>query len=217
MSHMWKMEHWNFNVLNQILAIGDRLYEKSVLKLGDKSLGSLSLTQVYPTFFVGRFMVTFQVVDPKQPVEIEAIAEQDQLGTLSSAITKLLQDHKFGVVKMDQKHLAIWKNENAYFLFDPVEHQKDGEPWNGYLGTGFAICVRFPKVRTMADYIIRDNMKKTTLKLKMWPLDLVRFQMMALRAPETLDQIKKQNEDEKKTDEYFKAFQTKGESSSTSR
>ncbi|XP_044763345.1 uncharacterized protein LOC123320203 [Coccinella septempunctata] len=209
MSSMWRMERWSTHILNQILAVGDHLYEKSIMKIGDKSLGSLSVTQVYPTFYMGRYMITFQIVDPRDPTTVVASVEQDQVGALTSTLTEFLEKHRCGTIKIEQKHLAVWKFDNAFFLFDPTEHQRDGEKWNELPSTGFSICLRFTKAQAMAEFIIQDNLKGNTLKMSIWPLDLVRCQMMFLKAPDNLDEVRRLNEEEEKMREVAKTFQTR--------
>ncbi|XP_045468526.1 uncharacterized protein LOC123676579 [Harmonia axyridis] len=209
MANIFKMEQWDFNVMNQILFVGDKLYEKSILKIGDRSLGSLTVTQVYPTFYLHRYMITFQVVNPKEPTSLVVSVEHDQVGTLTSTLTEFLEKHHCGAMKIEKNHIAIWKYDSAFFLFDPTEHQKDGEKWHGLVSTGFSICVRFIKIQTMAEFIVNENIKGNTLRLKIWPLELIRCQMMSLKAPENLDDIKRQAEDLEKLKEASKTYQAK--------
>ncbi|KAL3271898.1 hypothetical protein HHI36_022368 [Cryptolaemus montrouzieri] len=209
MSRMYKMESWNLNYLNEIMCIGNSLYEKSIAKLGDKSVGAISATQVYPTFYIHRYLITFQIINPGDPFSLTSPIDQNQPADLEKSLTDFFTRYSCGVARLDQRYLALWCYENAYFMFDPTEHQKNADRWNGLVSTGFAVCIRFTKIQYMADYIVSDTAKIRTLKMKIWPVQIMRCQAMALKAPENLDEVKKLNEEFEKMKEESKTFQAK--------
>ncbi|KAK9886347.1 hypothetical protein WA026_015864 [Henosepilachna vigintioctopunctata] len=202
MAKVVKMELWNVHTINQILSSGDQLYERSVVKLGNKALGELNVNKVYPNFILLNTMVTFQILNLNDPLTLVSTVDQDQRSILGRTLNEFLNLYPSCIAKVNQRHIAIWTHNNAVFLFDPTEHESNGDKWKGLLSMGYAICVRFLKAQTMAEFIFQDIHKGKTLKVTLWPIEMQRCHALSLKAPENMEQVKMANEqlDKKKED-----------------
>lgn len=134
-AHLFKLSQWNRNYLDRILNLGDKLYLKSIQQPGDTCLVDVPPKKVYNSFYMGKDKINFVINDESKIVgNVFFIAEQKIKDAFKEPLEKFFKNCSSGIFLLGDKCLAIWIQDNAYYVFDPTEHQENGDPWKGIPG-----------------------------------------------------------------------------------
>lgn len=110
-SKIYDMQQWESNFLDKILELGDGLYLKSLQKLEDKAKTTLSVSEVYSTFYLKETKIQM-AIDPKITGDLFKKAGRSFKPSLADFLKTFFEKYKSGVVVAQKKHFAIWTAGN---------------------------------------------------------------------------------------------------------
>lgn len=144
-------EEWTSIVLDVILKYGDRLYTKSFKKDNRK----LNLDEIANPFIINRIRIGFSVVRTLSG-DLTVPVGNKTVNSLEDSLNEFFDNSKeLGILEAREYFLAIWKQNDSYFLFDPHEIGPDGRKQVN----GVSCLSRFEKVKEMADYFLNNLME----------------------------------------------------------
>ncbi|CAH1118614.1 unnamed protein product [Phaedon cochleariae] len=156
-AHLYKMATWDRNYLDRILDMGDALYSKTVQQPSEKCLVSVPPERVFNSFFLGKRKISFDIDNKDKIVEkLHTISELKTKKMFEEAGTKFFKQFPSGIFTLSEKCLAIWIQDDFYYLFDPMEHEDNGQPWTGVPGYGFSLLCRCKTLRDLVDTIYNN-------------------------------------------------------------
>lgn len=135
------MAQWDRFYLDRILDLGDDLYVKSITRSGTTECDpSVPPQKVHNSIYLGRRKVSIAIDDNlKVTAKIVIVAEQKVKEAFQDALTKFFQMTPTGIFTILGKSFAFWIQDNAYYLFDPADHNELGELWKGLPGTSIQV------------------------------------------------------------------------------
>lgn len=120
--------------------MGDELYLKTIQQPGDTCLVEVPPKKVMNSIFIERDKIIFFINDESKIVgRIPSIAEQKVKDSFNETFVTFFKACSSGIFTLGGKCMAVWINGNAYYTFDPTEHNENGEPWKGIPGKFFPL------------------------------------------------------------------------------
>lgn len=144
-------EDWNSIILDVILKYGDRLYTKSFKKYKRK----IQLSEVANPFIINRIRIGFSVVKSLSGDLTVPVGNLVVKGLEDSLKEFFENSTGFGILEARDYCVAIWKQKDSFFLFDPHEIGPDGTKEVN----GVSCLSRFEKMKEMADYFLNNLME----------------------------------------------------------
>lgn len=109
-----------------------------------------------------------------------------------SLLEQFFKNHKSGLLETQRKYFAFWKEDNAYYLFDPSERTEMGKRWDGVPDRGYACVFRLPNVPNLAKWIYENLDIKVNSPLELYPCYIARMSEINVDPPSNVfDLIKK--------------------------
>lgn len=100
---------WNSSMLDSVLKYGMKLYKNSI-KTNATDVG-LKLNTIVTPFAIGCYEFSFTTDIFK--------CGANELNSLTNGISNLFDHAEYGVISSKGYSVAIWKQKNSYFIFDP--------------------------------------------------------------------------------------------------
>lgn len=124
-AQLCQMVEWNSTLIDIVLKLGDRLYRKSISKSFDSSSSTnlkLSLKEIDFPVFIRPFVI--HVTDELVKKDF-MVKSTDEISL--QAMKKILGEFDgFGLLSAKNYSVAIWKENDAIFMFDPHEIGPNG-------------------------------------------------------------------------------------------
>ncbi|XP_028139261.2 uncharacterized protein LOC114333567 isoform X2 [Diabrotica virgifera virgifera] len=145
-AYLFPMDTWNSSTIDRMLDIGDNLYTKSVQQDPDRCLIYVTTNKILPSIFLDHDKITFDI-DCKNRIEekFHSAVDDKIKETFNEAVQKFFKQYPSGIITMLGKYLAIWIQDNAYYLYDPTEHTEDGYPAYGLQCHVASLAQNYPR------------------------------------------------------------------------
>lgn len=137
-AYIHKMKTWTRYHLDKILDLGDDLYVKSIQQESGRCLTLVPPEQVFNAFFLDRKKILLSINEGAKVVEsLPTVTEQKVKQLMKKSVEEFFKMYPSGIFALREKYLAIWRNEDAYYVFDPTDHGECGTEWTGVPGNLF--------------------------------------------------------------------------------
>lgn len=126
---------WNRFTLDRILDMGDDLYVKTIQMSVEDCLVDVPPNKVFNSVFMQRQKVIFLIDNNSKTVaQLVSTSEEKVKEMFKQNLEDFFQKYHSGIFFMASKPLAIWIQNCSFYVFDPTEHQFNGNPWKGIAG-----------------------------------------------------------------------------------
>ncbi|KAG5863093.1 hypothetical protein JTB14_031714 [Gonioctena quinquepunctata] len=185
------MGTWTREYIDGILDLGDALYLKSIQDPGGSCLIEIPPEKIHHSFFFKKDKISFEIDSKRKLVEfINFAAENTAKEALQEVLEKFFKQCASGIVTSNNKHMSVWIQDDAYYLFDPTEHQNDGGKWKGIPGSGFSVLYRSKTIRDLIDNIFMNlTSKLPNTKIEFICCTILRIIKLKTDPPATLEEI----------------------------
>lgn len=157
------MKYWHKKFLNGVLDIGNGLYLESLRHLPSDVKPDIKVEQVYKSFYFGHTKITMTLSDTPYVGRVFKDYETDLY--MRNILKKFFNIHYSGILIVNKRYRAVWKQGGKYFLFDPTEHDEFGRKWEEQPGCGYCYVVMFLTRDKMVDFI-HESIEDTTVNYK---------------------------------------------------
>ncbi|XP_056633874.1 uncharacterized protein LOC130443328 [Diorhabda sublineata] len=206
-AYLFPMDTWDRNTIDRILDLGNNLYITSIQQDPDRCLVYVSTNKVFKSIYLDRDKISFEI-DCKNVIETKfsSVAEDFVKETFMHSLETFFTHYPSGIVTMLGKYLAIWIQDEAYYLFDPTEHTEDGFPAFGVQchtrqieqnypryppkGDGFAVLYRCLTLDDLVNFLYLNlNVHVPIAKFTLEGCTVERFTHLNLEPPEKIDDL----------------------------
>lgn len=153
MTLIHKCATWSGPILDEIVTVGDELYNASLDSLGFKFNPwerKLDIELVQNDFKIGVLKANFELrhTDQRGIIDIKS----SHMRNLRQGIERFFEENTHGVLQTETLTVALWENEedNLIYMFDPNPRGITGMP----APYGFACLVTFANAKIAADHVI---------------------------------------------------------------
>ncbi|CAH2003564.1 unnamed protein product [Acanthoscelides obtectus] len=190
-AHIYKMNMWTSYHLDQILDIGDSLYVKTITQPSENCLVEVTPEKVFNSIFLRNQKITIVIDEQSRIIDkVTAIAEDKVKEVFDSALDRFFKMYPSGIFCMLGKYVAIWAQNDAWYLFDPCEHDYLGDPWKGIPGYGVSTLCRCKAMEDMVNCLCKNmNTKVPHTKFEIFGCIVQRIVNVDLIPPETFEDI----------------------------
>lgn len=118
-----------------ILHLGDVLYVKSTQQESGRCLTLVPPEHVFNSFFLKRTKVLLSIDEGAKVAEtLPTVTEQKIRELMGKSVGEFFKMYPSGIFALGEKYLAIWRDGDTYYVFDPTDHEENGQAWTGVPG-----------------------------------------------------------------------------------
>nr|CAH7728598.1 unnamed protein product [Callosobruchus chinensis] len=190
-AHIYKMKIWTRYYLDQILDLGDNLYVRTITQPSESCLVEVPPEKVFNSFFLRNQKITIVIDEQSRIIDkVSAIAENKVKEVFDGALNRFFRQFPSGIFSMLGKYVAIWVQDDAWYLFDPTEHDDVGDPWKGIPGWGVSALYRCKTMADLVNCLYKNlNTKVPHTKFEIFGCVVQRIVNLDLIPPETFEDI----------------------------
>lgn len=111
--------YWNYSSLEEILAVTDDVYRKTVVTLKLKPNSKYPLQCIHPTFYVSNYKVTIFVGSNYPKGEVGELKDRKTDPEAVNLISTIINENAGLVILSDDKAVSIWKMGDDVYAFSP--------------------------------------------------------------------------------------------------
>nr|CAI5839704.1 unnamed protein product [Callosobruchus analis] len=185
------MNLWTRYYLDQILDLGDNLYVKTITQPSENCLVEVPPEKVFNSFFLRNQKITIVIDEQSRIIDkVSAIAEDKVKEVFDGALNRFFKQFPSGIFSMLGKYVAIWAQDDAWYLFDPTEHDDVGDPWRGIPGWGVSALYRCKTMEDLVNCLYKNvNTKVPHTRFEIFGCVVQRIVNLDLIPPETFEDI----------------------------
>ncbi|XP_023310426.1 uncharacterized protein LOC111691585 [Anoplophora glabripennis] len=197
-AYIYKMHTWTCYCLDKILDLGDELYTKSTQQEAGRCLTLVPPEQVFNSFYLDRTKVLLNInVGPKVVETLPTVTEQKVKELFKKSLTEFFKQYPSGIFALREKYLAIWLQDDAFYVFDPTDHDEYGRAWTGVPGDGVAVLLRTKTMDDMVQDICNNvNTKIPHTKYEIIQCTVSRITNIKTMPPKTFEEFMEKEEAE---------------------
>jgi hypothetical protein len=167
---------WTKIIINEILTVGEELYNDTIDKLGTKFnpwADKLDICRVNTDFMIGRLKVNTAIRFTEQRGIVDV--KNSKTPNLRQGLERFFEENSHGILLVDKLILPIWEQmkdkEVNIYIFDPNSRGATGLPSQG----GMACAMKFCNAKVAADHIMSCLMDvdKTKTEFAIIPVEIV--------------------------------------------
>ncbi|XP_074039685.1 uncharacterized protein [Leptinotarsa decemlineata] len=156
-ARLHKMATWTRFHLDRILDLGDALYLKTIQEPSGRCLVDVPPEKVYTSFFLGKDKISINIDSQRKITEsVSFISEEKAKDSMLQSLKKFFKLFPSGIFALLDRYLGIWIQEEAYYMFDPTEHDENGDKWTGVPGYGFSLLCRCKELEDLVNSIYKN-------------------------------------------------------------
>ncbi|XP_055375832.1 uncharacterized protein LOC129608374, partial [Condylostylus longicornis] len=157
-SYVDPAQHWQPRTINALIQYGQQYY--STLRKS-RNLKNVQIKDLPSNLVLGAYSGHFTLIPYLESGFIENTSSYRR-NPLRRALIEYFQNYNEAILQIDNTYLAIFKNEHFFYVFDPMERNKNGLPFEGKNRRGGAILQIHINFESMCKIIYMNALKIIT-------------------------------------------------------